>query len=63
MKARLQAEEMLKTSWRMVQDKETPANVRADLIKATVRWAGLEPKPSEGGGGEAPFQIVFQMGS
>lgn len=63
MKAKLQAEEMLKISWKLVNSGDTPANVRADLIAKTVRWAGLEPRPG-GDGGEAGsgFSIVINMG-
>jgi len=43
-KARLQAEELLTTSWGMIHDSRIPATVRADLIKFTVRAAGLEAK-------------------
>lgn len=41
-KARLQAEELLKTSWQMIQSTHTPPTVRADLIKFTIRAAGLD---------------------
>lgn len=41
-KARMQAEELLKTSWRLIQDGQTPPTVRADLIKFTIRAAGLD---------------------
>lgn len=40
-KARLQSEELLKKSWAMIHDAKTPAAVRADLLKFTVRCAGL----------------------
>lgn len=43
-KAQAQAEAYLQQAWHMIHDPETPANVRADLIKATVKWAALEPK-------------------
>lgn len=51
-KARLQAEELLKTSWEMIHDRtgETPASVRADLLKFTVRAAGLEESRNQSGG-------------
>jgi hypothetical protein len=42
MKARLQSEELLKTSWRMIHDPSAPHAVRADLIKFTVKAAGLD---------------------
>lgn len=41
-KARMQAEELLKTSWQMIQNTATPPTVRADLIKFTIRAAGLD---------------------
>lgn len=41
-KARMQAEELLKTSWQMIQSTNTPPTVRADLIKFTIRAAGLD---------------------
>lgn len=39
LKAKLQAEELLKTSWRMIHNPATPPSVAADLIKSTARWA------------------------
>lgn len=44
MKARLQSEELLKTSWRMIHasSDEVPPSVKADLLKFTIRAAGLE---------------------
>lgn len=47
LKARIQAEEMLKTSWTLVHNNDTPSSVRADLIKWTARVAGFEPKQNE----------------
>lgn len=44
LKARAQAEELLTTSWSLIHTKDVSAAVKADLIKATVKWAGLEPK-------------------
>lgn len=44
LKARAQAEELLKTSWVMIHSPEVSPAVKADLIKSTVKWAGLEPK-------------------
>jgi hypothetical protein len=46
-KAKLQAEELLKTSWRMIHDVNAPPAVRSDLIKATMRWAQYDV-PSSG---------------
>lgn len=51
LKARLQAEELLKTSWRLIHAPidEVPSSVKADLIKATARWAGYDAKDNSGG--------------
>jgi hypothetical protein len=48
LKARLQSEELLKQSWKLIHSSndDVPPNVKADLIKATVKWAGLEPRNS-----------------
>lgn len=46
-KAKLQAEELLKTSWRLIHDNATPANVKADLVKATMRWAEYDTPPQK----------------
>lgn len=41
-RSQLQALELLKQSWKMIHDAATPANVKADLIKSTIRWSGLD---------------------
>jgi hypothetical protein len=46
-KAKIQAEELLKTSWRMIHNPNTPPNVAADLIKSTARWAQYDVPPSQ----------------
>lgn len=48
LKAQLQCEELLKTSWGMIHDRTgvIPPSVRADLIKHTFRVAGLIEPPS-----------------
>lgn len=46
-KARLQAEGLLKTSWELIHNPGVASNVKADLIKATWRVAGFEPKANE----------------
>lgn len=55
MKAKLQAEELLKTSWRLIHAPadEVPSSVKADLIKATARWAGYDNKDTGAAGGNA----------
>jgi len=39
LKARTQAEELLKTSWMLIHDPVVSPAVKADLIKSTVKWA------------------------
>jgi len=43
LKARAQAEELLTTSWTLIHSNDVSAAVKADLIKSTVKWGGLEP--------------------
>ena len=60
LKARAQSEELLTTSWSLIHSPDTSAAVKADLIKATVKWGGLEPKgdvPTEGAGGGVKITI------
>jgi len=47
LKARAQAEELLTTSWMLIHDPAVSPAVKADLIKSTVKWGGLEPKTTE----------------
>lgn len=47
LKARIQAEEMLKRNWKLAHDPDTPPAVAAKVIENTVRWAGLEPKTTQ----------------
>lgn len=60
-KARMQAEGFLATSFAMVTNPATSDAVRADLIKNTVRWAGYDAKAAEVGGGNA-FNIQINLG-
>ena len=62
LKAQAQADALLTTSWEIIQNGETPANVRADLIKATVKWAGLDGKDSETSTGSGGFSININLG-
>jgi hypothetical protein len=61
LKARTQAEELLKTSWLLIHSPDVSAAVKADLIKSTVKWAGLEPKgdivSDDGNGGGVRITI------
>lgn len=59
LKARLQAEELLKTSWRLIHapSDQVPSSVKADLIKATARWAGYDNKET----GAAQAGVAFSI--
>lgn len=63
-RAQMQSLDLLKESWRLIHANpaEVPANVKADLIKATWRVAGLEPKAGSGEHATTPpFSINFHM--
>lgn len=64
LKARLQAEELLKTSWRLIHSPtdEVPSSVKADLLKATMRWAGYDAKEQVAGGGGNALNIQINLG-
>lgn len=65
LKARLQSEELLKQSWKLIHSSndDVPPNVKADLIKATVKWAGLEPRNgADVGPGGTALQININLG-
>ena len=57
LKAQLQSEALLTESWRLIHSPDTPANVRADLIKYTWKCAGHEPKQ----GGEVQNAPTFAI--
>lgn len=59
-KARLQSEALLETSWKMIHNQHTPSSVKADLIKHTMKVAGLEPK--EQATNVTPLQININLG-
>jgi|HubBroStandDraft_6_1064221.scaffolds.fasta_scaffold494183_2 hypothetical protein len=64
LKARLQSEEYLKHAFIMIDDKTgaVPPSVKADMIKATWRIAGLEPAKADGAGANTnAFQINIHM--
>ena len=63
LKARAQAEELLTTSWLLIHDPAVSPNVKADLIKSTVKWAGLEPKGEDGEGqATGGVKIMINLG-
>lgn len=61
-KARMQAEELLKDSWALIKSRDTPVAVKTDLIKATVRWAGYDAKENGPAGVGNAFQININLG-
>lgn len=64
LKARAQSEELLTTSWMLIHSPDVSAAVKADLIKSTVKWAGLEPRPNENDGNNAVggVKIMINLG-
>lgn len=62
LKARAQAEELLTTSWMLIHDPAVSAAVKADLIKSTVKWAGLEPKNDEATVATGGVKITINLG-
>jgi len=62
-KARAQAEELLKTSWTLIHDPVVSPAVKADLIKSTVKWAGLDTSsPADGQNASGGVSITINMG-
>lgn len=59
-KARMQSEELLKTSYALIHSAHTPSNVKADLIKQTWKVAGLEPRETPTS--VTPLQIQINLG-
>jgi len=63
LKARAQAEELLTTSWTLIHNPDVSAAVKADLIKSTVKWAGLETKADDGDAGAGGgVKITINLG-
>lgn len=62
LKARAQAEELLTTSWSLIHHPDVSAAVKADLIKSTVKWAGLEPKGDEVAANGGGVSITINLG-
>jgi hypothetical protein len=61
MKALLQSEELLRSSWSMIHSADTPPNVKKDLIVATWRAAGVaDPEQTESA--KNNFNIVMNLG-
>ena len=49
LKAQVQAEELLKTNFRIAKDPDTPPAVAVQAINSVVRWAGFDKRPDGGG--------------
>jgi hypothetical protein len=64
LKARAQAEELLTTSWTLIHSSDVSAAVKADLIKSTVKWGGLEPQKDMSGadGNQGGVSITINLG-
>lgn len=62
LKAQLQAEAMLATSWDIAHDDEVDPKVRAQIIRDTVRWAGWDAPPTQQQNGiGAGFSISINL--
>jgi hypothetical protein len=61
-KARTQAEELLKTSWLLIHDPGVSPSVKADLIKSTVKWGGLEVKADDTSAPSGGVRITINLG-
>jgi len=65
LKAQLQAEELLKTSWKLIHDTsgDVPPSVKADLIKSTWRMSGLDESKNKANVAEitAALQINIML--
>jgi hypothetical protein len=64
MKARLQSEELLKTSWKMIHasSEEVPPSVKADLLKFTIKAAGLVEENKPNNTPQNALQININLG-
>jgi hypothetical protein len=58
LKAQMQSEELLKTSWKLIHNNQTPSSVKADLIKFTVRAAGLDGSKEPAAAAAAPTLAI-----
>jgi hypothetical protein len=59
-KARMQAEALLKTNWALIHSPSTNPAVKADLIKNTFKVAGFEPRADDRAM-VMPLQINIQL--
>ena len=61
-KAKIQAEELLDTTWDIIHHPDTPRSVALDAIKSIVKWADLEPKKEDATPANQ-FNIQINMGA
>lgn len=61
LKAKSQAEDLLTTSWLLIHNPEVSPAVKADLIKSTVKWAGLEVKDTPEQGASGGVRITINL--
>lgn len=61
LKVRLQAEMLLEKAYLMAANEETPANVRADLIKWHAQIAGFMPVKNSGGAENIGFAVQINF--
>lgn len=62
LKAQVQAELLLDTSWNIIHDADVSPAVKADLIKWTSKVAGYEPNKDAGAVGDNGVVINIHMG-
>jgi hypothetical protein len=61
LKAQLQSEALLQKSWKIIHDPDTPAAVKADLIKYTWKCSGHDKSADPGAGMANAFQIQINL--
>lgn len=61
LKAQLQSEALLQKSWKIIHDPDTPAAVKADLIKYTWKCSGHDKSADVGVGMANAFQIQINL--
>lgn len=63
LKAQMQAEELLKTSFAMIHSEDVDPKTKQKLIADTVRWAGYDSAAAAGvGGGGTGISISINLG-
>ena len=63
LKARVQAEELLRTQWSIIHDRDAPASVRMKGIENVVEWADLKPKKTPDAPAPAAISITIDLGN